>query len=374
MRRDSICRAVPRPVHLLAAPAALAIALASLAPAALTADDPAARDLTVEQTAVFSVQAPAAASADPLTVVAWVDRADNTYAVGERVRLFVQTNRDAYLTVLNVGPSGNTTVLFPNAGQPDTRIAGGRALEIPAPGSGVGIEVRGPTLGRELIKAVATSEPVPLFDPAGLAAAGPFSVVSGGARSAARDLQVTMDSAAAAEWDDYNKVITTVASLAAAAAPFSWPEPLWGLQLAADRASYRLGEAVTLHARATSPCWLTLVNIGPTGRTRVLLPNARQPRALLAPGQTLSFPGAGLRLVPVGPAGIETVTAICSADDRPIVAASLGFDREGFGMPDAGAARDLAVTAAAPEAAPGAAPEVPARRTAQATVGFLVTP
>ena len=364
----SLARAIRRPALSPAASAILAIGLAGFAPGVPAADDPAARDLTVEQTAVFSVQAPAPAapSAERLTVVAWVDRADNAYAVGEKVRLFVQTNRDAYLTVLNVGPSGNTTVLFPNAGQRDARIAGGKALEIPAPGSGVSIEVRGPTLGRELIKAVASSEPVPLFDPAGLAAAGPFSVVNGGARSAARDLQVTMDSAAAAEWDDYNKVITTVASRPAAAA-FSWPEPLWGLQLATDKRSYRAGEAVTLLARATSPCWLTLVNIGPTGRMRVLLPNARQPRALLAPGQTLSFPGAGLRLMPTGPAGIETVTAICSADDRPIVAASLGFDREGFGVLDAtGAARDLALTAAP-------APEAAARRTAQATVGFLVT-
>ena len=164
-------------------------------------DDPAARDLTVEQTAVFSVQAPAPAapSSERLTVVAWVDRADNTYAVGEKVRLFVQTNRDAYLTVLNVGPSGNATVLFPNAGQRDARVAGGKAVEIPAPGSGIGIEVKGPALGRELIKAVASSEPVPLFDPAGLAAAGPFSVVGGGARSAARDLQLTMDAEAAAD-------------------------------------------------------------------------------------------------------------------------------------------------------------------------------
>ena len=155
---------------------------------------------------------------------------------------------------------------------------------------------------------------------------------------------------------------------AAVGAPFSWPEPLWGLQLATDKRSYRTGEAVTLHARATSPCWLTLVNIGPTGRTRVLLPNARQPRHLLAPGQTLSFPGAGLRLMPTGPEGIETVTAICSADDRPIVPAALGFDREGFGVLDAaaGAARDLALTAAATSGAQ-------ARRTAQATVGFLVT-
>ena len=81
----------------------------------LAADDT-ARDLTVEQTAIFTVQAPAptaAVSSGALRVVAWVDHADNTYAVGEAVGLFVRSNKDAYLTVLNVGPSGNTTLLYP---------------------------------------------------------------------------------------------------------------------------------------------------------------------------------------------------------------------------------------------------------------------
>ncbi len=364
MTHNSFNRTVCRSLLSLALPAALAAGLGSLAPGAAASDDPAARDLTVEQTAVFSVQAPGAPSAERLDVVAWVDKADNTYAVGEKVRLFVQTNRDAYLTVLNVGPSGNTTVLFPNARQRDARIRGGKPLEIPAPGSGVHIEVRGPTLGRELIKVIATTEPAPLFSPAALAAAGPFSTVSGGARSAARDLQVTMDGPAAKEWDDYNKVITTVASRPAMQEPVSWPQPVWGLRLATARPSYRLGEAVTLYVQATSPCWLTLVNVGPSGQTRVLLPNARQPRYLLAPGQVVPFPGPGLKLSPMGPVGIETVTAICSADDRPIAPASLGFDREGFATLDtAGASRDLALAAAAP-----------AHRTAQATVGFVVTP
>ena len=372
MTRNPFIRAARRPVLSLAVPAALAVSLGGFMPAASASDDPAARDLTVEQTAVFSVQAPAPAapSANRLNVVAWVDKADNTYAVGEKVRLFVQTNRDAYLTVLNVGPSGNTTVLFPNARQQDARIRGGKPLEIPAPGSGVNIEVRGPTLGRELIKVIASTEPNPLFASSKLTAAGPFSVVSAGAQAAARDLQVTMEAQTAqatGEWDDYNKVIATVAARPAAAVPavVSWPEPVWGLQLATDKPGYRVGEAVSIYARATSPCWLTLVNTGPSGQTRVLLPNAQQARYLLPPGQTVSFPGAGLRLSPMGPAGIETVTAICSADDRPIVAGALTFDREGFGSfgtQSAAASRDLALTAAAP-----------ARRTAQATVGFLVT-
>ena len=51
---------------------------------------------------------------DALQVVAWVDRADYTYATGESVRIYVETNKDAYVTVLNTDPAGETTQLFPN--------------------------------------------------------------------------------------------------------------------------------------------------------------------------------------------------------------------------------------------------------------------
>ena len=204
--RAASCRSVRRGAALLLAAGGLA-----LAPAAQAAGD-GARDLTVEQTAVHAVQAPAAAGgAGGLAVTAWVDHADNTYAVGERVRLFVKPSKDAYVTVLNVGPSGQTTMLFPNAHQKDNKVSGGRTVEIPSPESGALIKVAAP-VGRELIKVVASTSPVPLFPAVKMRSAGPFATVEADARSVARDLQVTMDTQASQEWDDYNKVITTVTS------------------------------------------------------------------------------------------------------------------------------------------------------------------
>ena len=183
-----------------------------LTPTAQAAGD-GARDLTVEQTAVHSVQAPAPVAPGPgrLSVTAWVDHADNTYAVGEKVRLFVKPSKDAYVTVLNVGPSGQTTMLFPNAHQKDNKIPGNRAVEIPSAASGASIKVAAP-VGRELIKVVASTSPVPLFPAVKMRSAGPFATVEADARSVARDLQVTMDTQANQEWGDYNKVITTVTS------------------------------------------------------------------------------------------------------------------------------------------------------------------
>ena len=358
--------------------AAGCLALASAAAPAAQGGDPAARDLTVEQTAIYTVQAsaPAAAAAAPerLDVVAWVDHADNTYAIGETVRLFVKASKDAWITVLNVGASGRTTVLFPNAHQPEIRVPANQVVEVSPPGSGPGIRVVGPT-GRELIKVVATTNRTPLFAAMKTADAGPWKTFQADTRSVARDLQVTMDTKAD-EWDEYNKVITTIAARPAAVVPMApapagaaWPSPPFGLRVAADKPVYRMGEPVSLYASADVPCYLTLVNVGSSGQVRVLLPNAAQPRNLLPAGQTVVFPVAAsnLQLTPIGPAGMETVVAVCSTDNQPVFPAGLSYGQSGFAALADGreaVSRDLAVVTAAP---------APNRRIGQATVGFVVT-
>ena len=360
-----------------ASSALLAAGCLALAPAAQAQDgDPAARDLTVEQTALYTVQAsaPAAAAPDPLNVVAWVDHADNTYAVGETVRLFVKASKDAYLTVLNVGASGRTTILFPNALQPEIRVPANQVVEVSPPESGASIVAAGPT-GRELIKVIASTNRTPLFAAMKTTDLGPWKTLGADTRSVARDLQVTMDTKAD-EWDGYNKVITTIASRPAAVVPMApapadtaWPAAPFGLRLAAGKPVYRMGEPVSLYASADVPCYLTLVNVGSSGQVRVLLPNAAQPRNLLPAGQTVVFPVAAsnLQLTPIGPAGVETVVAVCSTDNQPVFPAGLSYGQSGFAALGDGreaVSRDLAVVTAAP---------APNRRIGQATAGFVVT-
>ena len=224
--------------------------------AALAQDE---RVLTVEQTAIQAVQAPPPASAaNPLDVVAWVDHATNTYAQGEQVRVFVQTNKDAYVTVLNVGPDGSTTVLFPNQYQTDNRVRANTVTEVPDPASRARIAVSG-TTGAELLKVVATSRPTPLFEAAQLAQAGVFQTIRQRAQETARNLAVVMAEAeTTVEWDVYDKVIRTVPQRPAAAAPAAlapvagagWPSAPFGLELAADKPVYRVTDPVTLMVKA----------------------------------------------------------------------------------------------------------------------------
>ena len=331
------------------------------------------RVLTVEQTAIQAVQAPPAASAsNPLDVVAWVDHATNTYAQGEQVRVFVQTNKDAYVTVLNVGPDGSTTVLFPNRYQADNRVRANTVTEVPDPASRARIAVSG-TTGAELIKVVATTRPAPLFAGTQLAQAGVFQTIRQRAQETARNLAVVMAEAETAEWDVYDKVIRTVPQRPAAAAPAplppvagaGWPSAPFGLELAADRPVYRVTDPVTLMVKAEADCHLSLLNTGPGGASRLLFPNRYQQQTLIRAGQTVVVPGIGaaVSIVPLGPAGVEHVTALCRSGAGPVIGAPGDFRSGAFAtFDDAGAtARNLAVVA-----------DPAGERTAIASASFVV--
>ena len=335
-----------------------ALALAASLVATGSAHGQDARNLTVEQTAFDAVQAPGApAVTNPLGVVAWVNHPDNTYGYGERVRLFVQTNKDAYVTVLNVGPDGAATVLFPNRFQGDNRVRANAVTEVPDPAARARIQVSG-TTGAELIKVIASSRPVPLFDVAQLAQAGPFQTLRTRADETARNLSVVMESDESAEWHVYDKVIRTVPRRPAAAvspvAPVAgagWPSPAFALEIAADRPLYRVTDPVTLMVKAGTDCHLTLLNTGPTGASRVLFPNRHQQQTLIRAGQTVVVPGigAGVSIVPMGPAGVEHVTAVCRTGAGPALGMPVDFRAAPFLPLDdaASAARNLSVVAEA---------------------------
>ena len=151
------------------------------------------RSLTVAQKAIYDVRPTVVTvpGEEGLEVVAWVDRPTYTYAVGEPVRIWVETNRDAYVTVLNTDPVGETTQLFPNEYQSNNFIRANRAVEVPDPDSQSRIVVTG-EVGDELLKIVASTRPVSLFEARQLTGAGPFQVVRTQAATTARSLSVVM--------------------------------------------------------------------------------------------------------------------------------------------------------------------------------------
>jgi hypothetical protein len=90
-----------------------------------------------------------------LTVEGLVDRPDTTYAPGQPITLSVKTNKDAYVAILRVLPSGETALVFPNRAHREAGIKANTVLMVPAQGEAVKIAVDKP--GTVLFKFIAST-------------------------------------------------------------------------------------------------------------------------------------------------------------------------------------------------------------------------
>ncbi|MBI4715668.1 MAG: DUF4384 domain-containing protein [Nitrospirae bacterium] len=120
----------------------------------------------------------------PFRVEVWTDQP--VYRIGEAVTFSFRSSRDGYLTLFDIGTSGEVRVLYPNRFHPDSFVEAGKIYRIPDPSAGFQIRVAGPS-GLERVKAIATLEPVTLLDVD--LSAGFFSI-SPESRKGARDLMV----------------------------------------------------------------------------------------------------------------------------------------------------------------------------------------
>lgn len=124
--------------------------------------------------------------AGPVTVT--FDRAEAKYAIGEVVGLFIQSSENAYVTVLNVSPSGNVVKLFPNKYQTESLVPAGRRIQVPDPASGARLQVAGP-VGQEQIKVFYSSKPLEIFADAGGSGGGMFRSIDGGLGEVMRSIE-----------------------------------------------------------------------------------------------------------------------------------------------------------------------------------------
>lgn len=102
-----------------------------------------------------------------LAVEVWVkhahgSRTDEVYRLGDQVRVCVKATQDCYLTLLNLAPDGELTILFPNRHNQNNRIQGGITHEVPSDGYGFNIVLEEPA-GVDRLKAIVTRDPAPLL-------------------------------------------------------------------------------------------------------------------------------------------------------------------------------------------------------------------
>ena len=306
----------------------------ALSAAVASAEETQLRDLTVEQAPLAQIMAPHGGSLRT-TIVA--DHPDAVYAIGEFVHLTAISNEDAFVTVLDIGPSGQTTQLFPNRFQPDNHVFANRPVEIAGGFTGAQIMVQPPT-GTELIKVITSTRPISIVpDSQFLPGSGPFRSIDGGVRALTRDLQVVAGGPPPAD------TLIAFNNFALYTVPFRGPPPAlayappppiapfapgagphftvpadqpFPLLMAADKANYRIGEKVTIAVTPLAPCNLTVLEFNTLGQTRTLYPAPGAPNPL-TPAQALFVSGgpSPMALQMAGPPGIEQIVAFCAAVD-----------------------------------------------------------
>jgi TolB-like protein len=113
-------------------------------------------------------------TADPLVTIAnlkqdepafnidiWTNK--KRYRLGEEIRFYFRSDHDCYLTLVDYEPNGKVKVLFPNQFFQNNFVRGGKTYIIPDKEYGFKLTIEPPT-GTERIKAIATTDPLSLFD------------------------------------------------------------------------------------------------------------------------------------------------------------------------------------------------------------------
>ena len=77
------------------------------------------------------------------------------YQIGEMITFFINVEEDCFLTILDINPGGEITVLFPNKYQKNNFVRAGETIQIPPKDKKFDLKVN-PPHGEERLKAVAT--------------------------------------------------------------------------------------------------------------------------------------------------------------------------------------------------------------------------
>ena len=82
-----------------------------------------------------------------------------SYGLGERVTFEVTSERQGYVTLVDLGTDGTVTVLFPNQYDQRSQIAPGQRLRFPTEAMGFEIEAQ-PPVGRGMVRLFVTPQPL----------------------------------------------------------------------------------------------------------------------------------------------------------------------------------------------------------------------
>ena len=138
------------------------------------------------ETSVFK-QKEAEVSEEKIKIDLWTD--EKSYRIGEKLTVNFKTDRDCYVTLVDVGTSGNVHILFPNRFSVGNKVKANETYSVPAKDDGYKITVNGPP-GTEIVRAIATLKPIPFIDTDFSGTRSIFKSVDKNVSSFTRDLSI----------------------------------------------------------------------------------------------------------------------------------------------------------------------------------------
>ncbi len=133
----------------------------------------------------------------------WTDK--KRYRAGEVIRFLFRTDRDCYLILIDYDTNGNVKVLFPNRYCQNNFIRAGRTYIIPGSEYGFKLKIEPPP-GIEKVKAIATTEPLSLFELD--FAKNPFPTVERSNTRGMRTTRIALDSLPTFNWAENSCTIS----------------------------------------------------------------------------------------------------------------------------------------------------------------------
>lgn len=100
--------------------------------------------------------APPTAGSGPVQVRLWSNK--TKYRVGDTVKILFESSRDGYVTLVNLGTSGQITILYPNSFSSNQALRAGQTYSVPGAGEQYELTLNGPE-GVELVYALFTTTP-----------------------------------------------------------------------------------------------------------------------------------------------------------------------------------------------------------------------
>jgi len=268
----------------------------------------------------------------PVNVKLWIEADRTSFKTGEAVTFHFTADHDCYVTLIDIGTSGKVHQIFPNKWQESNKVEKGKTYAIPPAKSDFVFKVSGPG-GTEYVKAIATLKPIQALGKAQMEPKGAFAEIKD-AGLVLKDIAMELAEQDVRTWAEAEasfKIVAVEGPLPSVATAPARPSVV---SLSTDKQTYKVGEPISFTFQTARDCYLTLIDIGSSGKVHIIFPNKFNRDNAMKAGIAHKIPsaegGQALAYKIVSPPGTDTIKAICTFQPCKLLAGELSYDDQAF--------------------------------------------